>query len=56
MSRAICFALLCGLAAHAVASPRSDPTSGRAVFTGATVPDSSSLELNPAALSTVPTD
>jgi len=56
MSRAICFALLCGLAARAGASPRSDPTSGRAVFTGATVADSSSLELNPAALSAVPTD
>ncbi len=56
MSRAICFALLCGLAARAGASPRSDPTSGRAVFTGATVADSSSLELNPAALSNVPTD
>jgi hypothetical protein len=56
MSRAICLALMCGVSAHAVASPRSDPTSGRAVFTGATVADSSSLELNPAALSNVPTD
>jgi hypothetical protein len=56
MSRAICLSLVCGLSAHAVASPRSDPTSGRAVFTGATVADTSSLELNPAALSDVPTD
>lgn len=56
MSRAICFALVCGVTAPAIASPRSDPTSGRAVFTGATVADSSSLELNPAALSNVPTD
>ena len=56
MSRAICFALVCGVCAPAIASPRSDPTSGRAVFTGATVPDSSSLELNPAALSSVPVD
>jgi hypothetical protein len=56
MSRAICFALVCGVCAHAAASPRSDPTSGRAVFTGATVADSSSLELNPAALSNLPVD
>jgi long-subunit fatty acid transport protein len=56
MSRAICFALVCGLAARAIASPLSDPTSGRAVWTGATVADSSSLELNPAALSNMPTD
>jgi hypothetical protein len=50
MSRAICLALVCGLAAHAHASPRSDPTSGRAVFTGAATPGAPSLELNPAAL------
>src|SRR5690242_4389843 len=56
MSRAICLALVCGVSAHAAASPLSDPTSGRAVFTGATVADSSSVELNPAALSNVPTD
>jgi len=56
MSRAICFAVMCGVSAHALASPSSDPTSGRAVFTGATVADSSSLELNPAALSNVPAD
>ena len=50
MSRAICLALVCGLAAHAHASPRSDPTTGRAVFTGAATPGAPALELNPAAL------
>jgi long-subunit fatty acid transport protein len=37
-------------AAPASASPRSDPTIGRAVFTGATVPSATSISLNPAAL------
>jgi long-subunit fatty acid transport protein len=32
------------------ASPRSDPTIGRAVFTGAKVPSATSISLNPAAL------
>jgi len=32
------------------ASPRSDPTTGRAVFTGATMPHATSLGLEPAAL------
>lgn len=36
--------------ATAIASPRSDPTLGRAVFTGATMPSPTSLTLNPAAL------
>jgi hypothetical protein len=40
--------LACGAIANA--SPRSDPTIGRAVFTGATVPSATSLGLNPAAL------
>ncbi|HEU0037445.1 MAG TPA: hypothetical protein VFQ53_42835 [Kofleriaceae bacterium] len=31
-------------------SPRSDPTTGRAVFTGATMPSATSIELNPAAI------
>lgn len=35
-------------AAHA--SPRSDPTAGRAVFTGATMPHATSIGLDPAAL------
>jgi long-subunit fatty acid transport protein len=34
----------------AAASPRSDPTTGRAVFTGATMRHASSISLNPAAL------
>jgi hypothetical protein len=50
MSRAICLAALCGLGAPALASPRSDPTAGRAVFTGATMPGATSIDLNPAAL------
>ena len=36
--------------ATAGASPRTDPTSGRAVFTGATVPNATAITLNPAAL------
>lgn len=39
-----------GAATPAGASPRSDPTTGRAVFTGATSPSSTSTTLNPAAL------
>ena len=34
----------------ALASPRSDPTTGRAVFTGATVPSPTSITLSPAAI------
>lgn len=34
----------------AVASPRSDPTTGRAVFTGAAMPSPTSITLNPAAI------
>jgi hypothetical protein len=41
--------IACG-AAPAHASPRSDPTAGRAVFTGATLPNATSIGLNPAAL------
>jgi hypothetical protein len=37
-------------AALAHASPRTDPTAGRAVFTGATLPNATSVGLNPAAL------
>jgi hypothetical protein len=33
-----------------LASPRSDPTTGRAVFTGASLPHPTSIDLNPAAL------
>lgn len=42
-----------GLAApcETLASPRSDPSSGRAVFTGSTLAHPTSLTLNPAALS-----
>ena len=50
MSRAACVALLCAWCARARAEPRQDPTTGRAVFTGATSPNATSLELNPAAL------
>src|SRR3954466_13055414 len=37
-------------AASAGASPRSDPTAGRAVFTGATMPHATSIGVDPAAL------
>jgi hypothetical protein len=50
MSRATWLALVCLLPAHAHASPRSDPTIGRTVFTGATTWHATSLELNPAGL------
>jgi hypothetical protein len=47
--RILTLALSCA-AATAVASPRSDPTAGRAVFTGATMPHVTSIGLDPAAL------
>ena len=47
--RILTLALSCA-AASAGASPRSDPTAGRAVFTGATMPHATSIELDPAAL------
>ncbi len=50
MSRATCLAMVCCLHAVAVASPRTDPTQGRAVFTGAASSNPTSLEINPAAL------
>lgn len=51
MSRAPSLALLCLLiAAPAHASPRTDPTMGRTVFTGATTWHATSIELNPSAL------
>ncbi len=49
MSR-VALALVCGLCGHALASPRSDPTSGRSVFTGATMPAATSIDLDPAAI------
>lgn len=50
MSRRLTAVLIALLATPALGSPRSDPTLGRAVFTGATVPSPTSLDLNPAAL------
>lgn len=47
--RPILAAILCS-AALAHGSPRTDPTVGRAVFTGATLPNATSIGLNPAAL------
>src|SRR6476646_1013466 len=41
---------ICALPAIALASPRSDPTVGRAVFSGATLPAATSIDLDPAAL------
>lgn len=52
MSRAICVALVAGLAGVARAQPRLDPTAGRAVFTGAATANPTSIELDPAALET----
>jgi hypothetical protein len=49
MLRAAMLALVC-TGGHALASPRSDPTSGRAVFTGATMQTESSIDLDPAAI------
>ncbi len=43
-------AALAASAAPAHGSPRTDPTAGRAVFTGATLPNATSIGLNPAAL------
>ncbi|HWU90624.1 MAG TPA: hypothetical protein VN253_25335 [Kofleriaceae bacterium] len=51
VARPILASILCS-AALAHASPRTDPTVGRAVFTGATVPNATSIGLNPAALGT----
>ncbi len=58
MSRAICAALVCGITAGgaARAEPRTDPTAGRAVFTGAATPSATSIEVNPAALALGPAD
>jgi hypothetical protein len=47
--RILTLALSCA-AASAGASPHSDPTAGRAVFTGATMPHATSIGLDPAAL------
>jgi len=47
--RVLTLVLSCA-AASAGASPRSDPTAGRAVFTGATMPHATSIGLDPAAL------
>jgi hypothetical protein len=47
--RILTLALSCAAAA-AGASPRSDPTAGRAVFTGATMPHATSIGVDPAAL------
>jgi hypothetical protein len=49
-ARRILTLLLCWMAAPALASPRSDPTTGRAVFTGAATPHATSVSLNPAAI------
>jgi hypothetical protein len=42
--------MVCAPAIYARAEPRSDPTAGRAVFTGAATPSATSIEVNPAAL------
>ncbi|MEO6771661.1 MAG: hypothetical protein ABI467_01400 [Kofleriaceae bacterium] len=55
MSRAA-LVIACCLCGDAFASPRSDPTSGRSVFTGATVATATSLDLNPAAIGPGVTD
>lgn len=47
--RILTLALWCATAS-AWASPRTDPTTGRAVFTGATMPHATSIGLDPAAL------
>jgi hypothetical protein len=47
--RILTLALLCTVTS-ARASPHSDPTAGRAVFTGATMPHATSIGLDPAAL------
>jgi hypothetical protein len=43
-------AVACAVASPAKASPRSDPTVGRAVFTGATTPHATSIGFAPAAI------
>lgn len=48
--------ILAGAAVHADASPRTDPTAGRAVFTGATMPHATSIAIDPAALGLGATD
>src|SRR4051812_43948016 len=48
--RILTLALALAGAAPAAASPRSDPTAGRAVFTGATTHHATSIVLDPAAL------
>src|SRR5258706_9923316 len=50
MLRAVMLAMVGFAAGDAVASPRSDPTSGRAVFTGATMQSETSIDLDPAAI------
>jgi long-subunit fatty acid transport protein len=52
--RRILTLITCWTIAPAIASPRSDPTTGRAVFTGAATPHATSTSLNPAALGTSP--
>src|SRR5687768_12956135 len=42
--------ILCAISGPVLGSPRSDPTTGRAVFTGATVPHPTSVVHAPAAL------
>ena len=48
--RRILTLITCCAIAPAIASPRADPTTGRAVFTGAATPHATSIALNPAAL------
>jgi len=55
MSRAS-LVIACCLCSNALASPNSDPTVGRSVFTGATVATASSIDLNPAAIGPGSTD
>lgn len=50
VARPILTIAILSCAMNAQASPRTDPTMGRAVFTGATVPHPTSILLNPAAL------
>ncbi|MBS1118861.1 MAG: hypothetical protein H6Q90_1089 [Deltaproteobacteria bacterium] len=49
-TRPILTLILWSAVSTAAASPRSDSTVGRAVFTGATVPSATSISLNPAAI------
>jgi hypothetical protein len=49
-ARPILTLILWSAVTTAAASPRSDATVGRAVFTGATVPSATSITLNPAAI------